>query len=91
VHFQVAVRLPGNVSSNAPLTGSNGAVWQPSLSERAPAVLSAKGDERNFEALTWAAVALIAAIALIVLVIVYLVRRQRREARDPGSTVSPSS
>ena len=41
---QVAVRLPGDVDSNAPTRAANGAVWQPSVLAEDPVELRATGE-----------------------------------------------
>jgi len=39
IHIAIAVRLPGEVDSNAPTAASNGAVWKPVLSDTTPFVV----------------------------------------------------
>ena len=70
--IEVAVRLPGSVSSNAPTHAGNGAVWHPRLGELAN--LSATGAQVD----TLRIVALgVAGGAGIALVIVLALRRRR--------------
>jgi hypothetical protein len=69
--FKVAVRLPGDVTSNAPGRALNGAVWEPKLSDSAPTVLTASG--RSWRTGTLVAVA-VAAVAGFVLLLVLLIR-----------------
>jgi hypothetical protein len=72
--FRVVARLPGDVSSNAPTTADNGAVWRPALGERV--VLQATAERWNIRNIAAAAVSAGAAAALVVL----LVRRRRAAA-----------
>lgn len=76
--FKVAVRLPGEVSSNAPVKAGNGAVWRPTLSEPGPIRLRAESEQWRTAPLAWLAVGLAAAAALVVLLAVSLARRWRR-------------
>ena len=81
--FKVAVRLPGDVTSNAPARALNGAVWEPKLSDTTPTVLSASG--RSWRTTSLIAVA-VAAVAGFVLLLVLLIRvavfvRDRMERR----------
>jgi len=68
---QVAVRLPGDVSANAPTKAGNGAVWRPKLGELA--ALSASGSQLDLRRVVVLPLALIAAVLAAVLT----VRRQR--------------
>jgi hypothetical protein len=72
--IQIAVRLPGSVSANAPTKAGNGAVWRPQLGERA--VLTASGSQLDTRRIGLIAVALVAAVALV------LVLRRRVGAPD---------
>jgi hypothetical protein len=78
--FRVAVRLPGDVTSNATARATNGAVWEPRLSDTAPSVLSATGKSWRIGTIVFTALGAVAVIALAVLVAVRL-RRRRRAAR----------
>ena len=80
LRVQVAVRLPGEVSSNAPTQASNGAVWRPSVLEREPVELTATSTTTRTERLAWTAVAIAAGFALLLFLIIRLVawRRARR-------------
>ena len=60
--LQVAVRLPGAVTSNAPTETDNGAVWAPSLGEEV--VLEASSERWNVANLAGAGVAILSALAL---------------------------
>lgn len=73
--FRVAVRLPGQVSSNGPGQASNGAVWEPKLSDKAAAQLEATGRSWRIGTLLLTAVAALAALALVVIMLVRLARR----------------
>ncbi|MGH9187501.1 MAG: hypothetical protein ACRD0U_17075 [Acidimicrobiales bacterium] len=83
--FRVAVRLPGDVSSNAPGRASNGAVWEPTLSEPGPIELAASSQSWRVGTLAWVGVALIAALACLALLAVRLVVAFRRRASPPRS------
>jgi hypothetical protein len=75
VGVQVAVRLPGSVTSNAPQQTSNGARWQLRLRDRVD--LTAQSSAWNVANLAAAALA-----ALVVLgVLAYLVARRRGSGR----------
>jgi hypothetical protein len=64
---QVAVRLPGSVSANAPSKAGNGAVWRPKLGERAELTAAASQlDTRKVGLLGLAGASGIALIALLV-------------------------
>ncbi len=80
LRFQVAVRLPGEVDSNAPTKASNGAVWRPSVLEHDAIQLHATSTIRRTSRIVWLGVALAAAFALVLFVIVRIVlwRRSRR-------------
>lgn len=60
--LQVAVRLPGRVTSNAPTETDNGAVWAPSLGEEV--VLEASSERWNVGNLIALAVAVASALGL---------------------------
>lgn len=72
--FQVAARLPGSVTSNAPVGAEGGAQWSPKLGENV--VLTATGEEWNTRRLVFGTIAVLAALALVV-VLVVRVRRRR--------------
>ena len=72
---QVAVRLPGHVSANAPTKAGNGAVWHPKLGELA--ALSATGSQLDVRRVVVLPLAVIAAAAAAVLTV-----RRRRIPRD---------
>jgi hypothetical protein len=81
VQVEVAVRLPGAVTSNAPLQADNGAKWKPGIGDGA-VHLEAQGDRRNIAVLIWSAIAVAAGIGLLVLLIVRVVRWRRRRRRQ---------
>ena len=76
--FRVLVRLPGDVSSNATAKATNGATWEPKLSDTAPSVLSATGRSWRVGTIVFTALGAVALLALLVLVLVRVVRRRRR-------------
>lgn len=82
--FQVRVRMPGGVTSNAPTQAVNGAVWQPRLSETGPVSLEASSETTRWESIL-GSVAVGAAIVGLVLVLPvrYVVRRRRRVTVTP--------
>jgi hypothetical protein len=85
--FQVAVRLPGDIESNAPGRAINGAVWHPKLSDRAPSQLEVKGRSWRVGTLVGVAIAVAAVFSLIVLLVFRLaVRSQNRRHRHSLST-----
>jgi len=75
VGVQVAVRLPGNVESNAPQQSDNGARWDLRLRDRVD--LTAESSAWNLTNLAGVAIALAAALGLLTL----LVTRRRRSTR----------
>lgn len=85
LRFQVAVRLPGDVESNAPTQASNGAVWQPSVLERDVVELSATSTIRRSERLVWLGVAVAAGFALVLFVAVRVVQWRRPPETVPSS------
>lgn len=85
--FRVAVRLPGEVESNAPGQAINGAVWQPKLSDRTPANLEAKGRSWRVGTLVGVAIGVAALFSLVVLLVFRLaVRSQNRRHTRSLST-----
>jgi hypothetical protein len=76
--FRVAVGLPGEVESNAPTSASNGAVWEPRLSEGRAITLEATSEEVRTRTLGFVAAAAVGALAVLVVGIVVPVRRARR-------------
>ncbi|MEY2432627.1 MAG: hypothetical protein QOC92_2352 [Acidimicrobiaceae bacterium] len=81
--FRVAVRLPGDVTSNAPGQATNGAVWQPRLSQPGAITLEASSSSTRWFTIIGTAAAVVAAIGIIVVLVVrfILVRRRRTPAR----------
>lgn len=80
--FRVAVRLPGSVDSNAPTHASNGAVWEPRLSEARAISLTASSEVTRTSSLVLTGVAVVAGLAAVLVAIgVPLSRRRRRRRR----------
>jgi hypothetical protein len=86
VRVQVAVRLPGDVSSNAPTQASNGAVWRPSIVEREAVELQATSSLTRTERWVWLGVAVAAGFALVLYVLIQVVRWRRRRTDAANST-----
>ena len=81
--FQVAVRLPGSVTSNAPGQAANGAVWQPRLSQPGAVTLSASSSTTRWTAIAGLIVAIVSGLALVlVLPVVFAVRRRAANSRQ---------
>ena len=77
--FQVRVRLPGGVTSNAPTQATNGAVWQPRLSQTGPVTLEASSTSTRWATIIGAVGLGVGVLGLVVIVpSVWLVRRSRR-------------
>lgn len=76
VSVEVAVRLPGSVTSNAPTKASNGAVWRPSVLEPAPVELRATGTVRHTGRLVSLAAGAAAIAGLLAAGVVALRRRR---------------
>lgn len=80
VRVRVALRLPGDVESNAPTQADNGAVWQPRVGGE-PVELEASSEVSHTAALVWLVVSVVAGFALVALVVVRLaVWRRRRNS-----------
>jgi len=77
VGVQVSVRLPGDVTSNAPTQASNGAVWQPSIVDREAIELEATSSLVRTERWAWLAVAAASGLALVLYVLVRVARWRR--------------
>ena len=83
--FRVAVGLPGDVESNAPTAASNGAVWEPRLSEGRAITLEATSEVARNRTLVLLGVAALGVLGLVVLVVVVpIVRRIRRPPAPRG-------
>jgi hypothetical protein len=76
--FRVAVRFPGDVTSNAPGQAANGAVWEPRLSQGEPVDLKASSESVRWPTVIGTIVAVLAAIALLAILVVRTVLRVRR-------------
>lgn len=83
LQVRVAVRLPGDVESNAPTQASNGARWNPSVLEREEVELSATGTLDRTERYVWLAVALVAAFALLLFAAIRIASWRRDRPGDP--------
>jgi hypothetical protein len=83
--FKVAVRLPGDVTSNAPGRALNGAVWAPKLSDPGPTVLTASGRSWRTGTLVGTGVAALAAFVLLLVLLIRLAifLRDRRSRPTP--------
>jgi hypothetical protein len=79
--IRVAVRMPGDVTSNAPGQAANGAVWQPRLSQPAAITLEASSETSRWPTIIGTAVAAVAALGIVVLLAVRLLRRLRHRRR----------
>jgi hypothetical protein len=79
--FQVRVRMPGGVTSNAPTQAVNGAIWQPRLSESGPVTLEASSESTRWASILGSIAAGVAVLGLVlVLPVLFLVRRRPRHA-----------
>jgi hypothetical protein len=78
--IRIAVRMPGDVTSNAPGQATNGAVWQPRLSQPAAIVLEASSTSTRWFTIIGLLVAVVAVVGLVLILVVRLVlgRRSRR-------------
>jgi hypothetical protein len=64
---QVAVRLPGSVSANAPSKAGNGAVWRPTLGEQA--ALVASGSQLDTRRVGLLGLAGVSGLGLVILIV----------------------
>ena len=77
--FQVKLRMPGGVTSNAPTQATNGAVWQPRLSQAGPVMLDASTTTTRWATIIGSIAVAVAAMGLVVVLpLLFLVRRRRR-------------
>jgi hypothetical protein len=83
--LRVAVQLPGDVESNAPVKDVSGAVWQPNLSDPVPQQLQARGRSWRVGTLVAVGVALAALLALVLLLVYRFAVRTRRRRRHRRS------
>jgi hypothetical protein len=79
--IQVALRLPGSVSANAPTEAGNGAVWQPKLGERA--VLTASSSQLDMRRVIFLVLGALAGVATVLQVIRTIRRHGHREDPSP--------
>ena len=84
--IRVAVRLPGDVTSNAPGQATNGAVWQPRLSQPEPITLEASSTSTRWFTIIGTAVTT-ASVLLLPVVLVLLARSRRRRRADSATVV----
>lgn len=82
--FRIAVGLPGDVDSNAPTQASNGAAWEPRLSEGRTIELVASSEVVRTRTYVLTAVAVVAGLAALAIAIgVPIARRRRRRPVAP--------
>jgi len=83
--IHVAVRMPGDVTSNAPGQAANGAVWQPRLSQPAAITLDASSTSTRWFTIVGSIVAVVAALGIVVILVLrfVMVRRRRRRLAIP--------
>jgi hypothetical protein len=79
--FRVAVRMPGDVTSNAPGQAMNGAVWQPRLSQPGPTALQASSSSTRWFTIIGTIVTVVSGLGIIVVVVVRLIVMRRRRLR----------
>jgi hypothetical protein len=79
--IRIAVRMPGDVTSNAPGQAANGAVWQPRLSQPAAITLDASSTSMRWFTIIGAVVATLAVLGIVGLLVVRLILRARRPRR----------
>lgn len=85
LRFQVAVRLPGDVESNAPTEATNAAVWRPSVLERETIELRAASSLRRSDRIIWLLVAGVAGSAAVLFVAIRIVWWRRSKRAVPSS------
>jgi hypothetical protein len=76
--FQVAARLPGDVTSNASGHAGDTELWQPRLSDPAPVSLDATGRTWRRATVLLVVAAAVAAVLLVLVLLRRLVRRTRK-------------
>lgn len=84
VRVSVAVRLPGDVTSNAPTQASNGAVWRPSILEDEPVALAAAGTVSHTGRVVAIGLGVAAIGALVLFAAVRVAGRRRRRLAGDG-------
>jgi hypothetical protein len=84
--FQVDVKLPGDIDSNAPVQADNGARWSPVLGE----TVTLTADARRTDTFRVAAAA-IAVVAVLLVIAIVAVRVIRRRHATTASTPSDTS
>lgn len=76
--IRIAVRIPGDVTSNAPGQAANGAVWQPRLSQPAAITLDASSTSTRWFTIIGTVVAVVAAVGSVLILVLRLVLRRRK-------------
>lgn len=82
--IRIAVRMPGDVTSNAPGQATNGAVWLPRLSQPAAITLEASSTSTRWFTIVGAIAAAVSAVGIIVVLVLRLVVVRRRRRRAPA-------
>jgi len=75
--FRISVRLPGNLTSNAPVQLGSTAAWTPRLSQPGPMQLTASSTSTRWQTIIPTIIAVVAGVALLLVVVVGLIRRRR--------------
>ena len=88
--IRIAVRMPGDVTSNAPGQATNGAVWQPRLSQPAAITLDASSTSTRWFTIIGTVVAVVGAGRVIVLRRSFCRRRSSDGGAAAESTTKPA-
>lgn len=88
LQVQVAVRLPGDVDSNAPTQASNGALWRPSVLEREAVDLSATGTLTRTSRYIWLGVAVVAGFGMVLFLAIRFASWRRGRTSEVTSAES---
>jgi hypothetical protein len=75
--FRIAVLMPGDVSSNAPGQATNGAVWQPRLSQQGAITLQASSTSTRWGTIVGVVAAIVSGIGLLTVLPLLWIRRRR--------------
>lgn len=84
LRVQVGVRLPGDVTSNAPTQASNGALWRPSVLEREAVELNAAGTISRTDRWIWLGVAVAAGTGALLFLVIRLAAWRRARSAEPA-------
>ncbi len=84
LRVQVGVRLPGDVTSNAPTQASNGALWRPSVLEREAVELNATGTISRTDRWIWLGAAVAAGIGALLFLVIRLAAWRRDRSTEPA-------